>query len=109
MSDLAAENSRVSLLESIAGELNALNYVNTDAVNNHLQGVKDTFTNLQAKCEDRKTRIQDAIAAQQSLDSRRLDYAKKAAVRIAQDISFFFNVCSKFSMRLLNLYVPYFP
>lgn len=81
MSDLAAENSRVSLLESIASELSELNYVNAEGVHQRLQGVKDTFANLQQMSDDRKTRIQNAIAAQQSLDSLRLDYAKKAAVR----------------------------
>ena len=81
-SDLEAANSRITLLETIAGELRDLHYVNSESVDTRLQGVRDTFTNLKEMSDGRKARIQDAIAAQQNLDSIRLDYAKKAAVSL---------------------------
>ncbi|XP_064403007.1 alpha-actinin-1-like [Halichondria panicea] len=78
-SDLEAANSRITLLETIAAELRDLNYVNSENVDARLQGVRDTFTNLKQMSDDRKARIQEAIASQQNLDSIRLDYAKRAA------------------------------
>ncbi len=81
-SDLEAANSRITLLETIAAELRDLNYVNSENVDARLQGVRDTFTNLKQMSDDRKARIQEAIASQQNLDSIRLDYAKRAAVSL---------------------------
>lgn len=79
-SDMMAENTRVSQLEAIYQELNSLNYYNSAAVGERLQAIKDTFTNLQSLADNRRERIQAAIAAQQQLDAMRLDFAKKAAV-----------------------------
>lgn len=75
-----AENTRVSQLESISQELESLNYYNCEAVNSRLQSIKDSFSNLQKLSDDRRERIQNGIAAQQKLDSMRLDFAKRAAV-----------------------------
>ncbi len=79
---MEAANSRITLLETIAAELRDLNYVNSENVDARLQGVRDTFTNLKQMSDDRKARIQEAIASQQNLDSIRLDYAKRAAVSL---------------------------
>ena len=77
---MSAENSRINQLASIAKELRELDYFNADNVDARLQGVRDTFANLQQISDDRKARIQAAIEAQQKLDELRLDYAKRAAV-----------------------------
>lgn len=79
-SDMEAELARVGQLERIAQELESLNYYNSAAVNQRMQGIKDSFSNLQQLSDNRRERIQNAIAAQQKLDSMRLDYAKRAAV-----------------------------
>lgn len=81
-SDMSAEMTRVNQLESIAQELESLNYYDCATVNARLQAIRDSFTNLQQLSNNRRERIQEGIAAQQKLDSMRLDYAKRAAVRI---------------------------
>ena len=90
-SDLSAEMSRVNQLESLSQELESLNYSNTDAVQARLQSIKDAFTNLQALANGRRERIQNGIAAQQKLDSIRLEYAKLAAVCVSLSLSLCFS------------------
>ena len=85
-SDMSAENTRVNQLEQIAQELESLNYYNCSTVNARLQSIKDSFANLQALSDDRRERIQNAIAAQQKLDSMKLDFAKRAAVSACGNI-----------------------
>lgn len=77
-----AEMGRVTQLENISRELEALNYYNCATVNQRLQGIKDSFSNLQQLCDNRRERIQNGIAAQQKLDAMRLDFAKRAAVSL---------------------------
>ena len=79
-SDVEAEIARVGQLERIARELESLNYYNVGAVNQRMQGIKDSFSSLQQLSDNRRERIQNAIVAQQKLDAMRLDYAKRAAV-----------------------------
>ena len=81
-SDMDAEMRRVSQLESISQELESLNYYNSSAVKDRLQSIRDSFSNLENLRDDRRERIQQGIAAQQKLDSMRLDYAKRAAVSL---------------------------
>ena len=89
-SDMTAEMSRVKQLETISQELESLNYYNCTAVNERLQGIRDSFDNLQKLSDGRRERIQDGIAAQQKLDAMRLDFAKRAAVSRAESLRVFF-------------------
>ena len=77
-----AEYGRVSQLETISKELESLKYYNCGAVQERLQSIEDAFTNLRTLCGDRRERILAGIAAQQKLDSMRLDFAKQAAVSL---------------------------
>ena len=75
-----AEYNRVNQLESISQELESLSYYNCAAVQARLQSIKDSFSNLRELADGRRERIQNGIAAQQKLDSMRLNFAKLAAV-----------------------------
>lgn len=83
-SDMAAENSRVNGLESIATELSELTYHNIDTINARLQSIKDNLDNLKQLSDDRRARIEEAIANQQKLDTLRLEFSTNSAVRIMQ-------------------------
>lgn len=78
-SDMEAENSRVNGLESIAAELSELSYHNIDAINGRVQSIKDNLANLKQLSDDRRSRIEEAIANQQKLDSLRLEFATNSA------------------------------
>lgn len=79
-SDMEAENSRVNGLETIATELSELSYHNIDAINARVQSIKENLANLKQLSDDRRARIQEAIANQQKLDSLRLEFATNSAV-----------------------------
>lgn len=79
-SDMEAENSRVNGLETIASELSELSYHNIDAINARVQSIKDNLANLKQLSDDRRSRIEEAIANQQKLDALRLEFATNSAV-----------------------------
>ena len=79
-SDMEAENSRVNGLESIAAELSELSYHNIDGINARVQSIKENLSNLKQLSDDRRARIEAAIANQQKLDALRLEFATNSAV-----------------------------
>lgn len=79
---MVAENSRVNGLESIANELSELSYHNIEAINGRVQSIKDTLANLKQLSDDRRARIEEAIANQQRLDALRLEFATNSAVSV---------------------------
>ena len=104
---MSAETSRVKQLEALSQELESLNYYNSDAVKGRLQSIKDSFGNLQNLSDDRRERIQNGIAAQQKLDSMKLDFAKRAAVSLLL-ISFWGEKGRKWrqTLKSCELYLP---
>ena len=57
-----------------------LNYHNVDAVKARRQDIQDRLDQLNTLADDRKSRIEAAIAEQKRLDDMRLEFAKQAAV-----------------------------
>lgn len=57
-----------------------LNYHNVDAVKARRQDIQDRLDQLNTLADDRKSRIEAAIAEQKKLDDMRLEFAKQAAV-----------------------------
>lgn len=58
-----------------------LHYHNVDAVKSRRQDIQDQLDQLNTLADDRKARIETAIAEQKRLDDMRLEFAKQAAVR----------------------------
>lgn len=77
--DLNAHRSRLAQLDSIIQELGDLNYHNVDAVKARRQDIQDRLDQLNTLADDRKSRIEAAIAEQKRLDDMRLEFAKQAA------------------------------
>ena len=92
---MVAENSRVNGLESIANELSELSYHNIEAINDRVQSIKDTLANLKQLSDDRRARIEEAIANQQRLDALRLEFATNSAVSVLYVYVFRYTVLEK--------------
>lgn len=57
-----------------------LHYHNVDAVKGRRQDIHDCLDKLNVLADERKARIEAAIAEQKRLDDMRLEFAKQAAV-----------------------------
>ena len=89
---MEAEHSRVNGLESIANELSELSYHNIDGINGRVQSIKDTLANLKELSDDRRARIEAAIANQHKLDALRLEFATNSAVSVAWTYMYIHNI-----------------
>ena len=78
-SAFAAQESRLTLIEELCGELASQNYHNIEAIKSQSVGVKDKWNLLSRLSSERKAKLEEEEKRQHQIDEMRLDFAKSAS------------------------------